>query len=76
MLWWTEAVLVAVVLMNLLVLGSSRLAACIRFVAVQGILLGIMTFVAHEGTSNNASSMMVNPSGAPADPYQCGRTVG
>ncbi len=51
MLWWTEAVLVAVVLMNLLVLGSSRLAACIRFVAVQGILLGILTFVAHEGTS-------------------------
>lgn len=47
---WIDAVLVTVVLMNLLVLGSSRLAACIRCVAVQGVLLGLMTFVAHEGT--------------------------
>ena len=58
MLWWTEAVLVAVVLMNLLVLGSSRLAACIRFVAVQGILLGILTFVAHEGTSTLRTALL------------------
>jgi len=47
---WIDAVLVTVLLMNLLVLGSSRLAACIRCVAVQGVLLGIMTFVVHEGT--------------------------
>jgi hydrogenase-4 component E len=47
---WIDAVLVTVVLMNLLVLGSSRLAACIRCVAVQGVLLGLMTFVANEGT--------------------------
>ena len=47
---WIDAVLVAVVLMNLLVLGSSRLATCIRCVAVQGVLLGLMTFVTHEGT--------------------------
>jgi hydrogenase-4 component E len=47
---WIDAVLVTVVLMNLLVLGSSRLAVCIRCVAVQGVLLGLMTFVAHEGT--------------------------
>jgi len=55
---WTEAVLVAVVLTNLLVLGSSRLAACIRFVAVQGILLGILTFVAHEGTSTLRTALL------------------
>jgi hydrogenase-4 component E len=47
---WIDAVLVTVVLMNLLVLSSSRLAACIRCVAVQGVLLGIMTIFAHEGT--------------------------
>ncbi len=58
MLVWTEAVLVAVVLTNLLVLGSSRLAACIRFVAVQGILLGILTFVAHEGTSTLRTALL------------------
>ena len=46
---WTDAVLIAVMLMDLVVLGSSRLATCIRCVAVQGILLGVMTFVAHEG---------------------------
>lgn len=48
---WIDAILVIVVLMNLLVLGSSRLAACIRCVAVQGVLLGLMTFVAHDGAS-------------------------
>lgn len=47
---WIDAALVIVVLMNLLALGSSRLAACIRCVAMQGVLLGLMTFAAHEGT--------------------------
>ena len=55
---WIDAVLVAVVLMNLLVLGSSRLATCIRCVAVQGILLGVMTFVAHEGTGTLRTAIL------------------
>lgn len=45
---WIDAVLVAVVLLNLLVVGSSRLATCIRCVAAQGILFGLMTFAIHE----------------------------
>jgi hydrogenase-4 component E len=44
-----DAILVVVVLTNLLVLGSSRLATCIRSVALQGVLLGVMTFLAHDG---------------------------
>lgn len=55
---WIDAVLVAVVLMNLLVLGSSRLAICIRSVAVQGILLGVMTFVAYEGAETLRTAML------------------
>jgi hydrogenase-4 component E len=46
---WLEAVLVFLVLTNFLLLGSSRLGACIRFVALQGIFLGLLTLIAHEG---------------------------
>jgi hydrogenase-4 component E len=49
MLLGIEAILVLVILTNLLVLGSGRLATCIRSVALQGVLLGMMTFVAHDG---------------------------
>ncbi len=45
---WIDTVLIFLVLSNFLLLGSSRLSACIRFVAVQGILLGVLTLVAHE----------------------------
>ena len=44
---WIDAVLVTAVLLNLFVVGSSRLATCIRCVAAQGILFGLMTFVTH-----------------------------
>jgi hydrogenase-4 component E len=37
---WTDILLSLIVLIDLALLGSSRLAACIRLVAVQGILLG------------------------------------
>ncbi|MGE0820966.1 MAG: hydrogenase [Candidatus Binatia bacterium] len=49
MLLGIDTILVVVVLTDLLVLGSSRLATCIRSVALQGILLGVMTFVAQDG---------------------------
>jgi hydrogenase-4 component E len=45
----TEAVLLLVVLTNLLLLGSSRLVACIRIAAFQGVLLGLLLTLAHAG---------------------------
>lgn len=45
---WIETLLMAVVLLNFFVLGSSRLAACVRGVALQGVLLGLFTLLAHE----------------------------
>lgn len=48
---WIDTLLVAVMLLNFSVLGSSRLAACIRYVALQGVLLGLFTVLAHEAGS-------------------------
>jgi hydrogenase-4 component E len=44
---WTDSILVFLALTSLLLLGSSRLAGCIRIVAFQGVLLGVLTLVAH-----------------------------
>lgn len=44
---WLDVVLVSLVLTNLVVLGSSRLAACIRVVAVQGTILGALPLLVH-----------------------------
>ncbi|MBI2899204.1 MAG: hydrogenase [Planctomycetes bacterium] len=41
----TDLLLVAVVLTNFVLLGSSRLAACIRVAAAQGILVGVMPLI-------------------------------
>lgn len=46
---WIDAAVAIVVLSNLRLLGTSRLAACIRIVAVQGILLGLLTVLSHAG---------------------------
>lgn len=43
---WMNATLVFLVLTNLLLLGSSRLGACIRIVAAQGIALGLLALSA------------------------------
>lgn len=43
---WLDAVLVLLVLSSLWLLGSSRLQACIRAVAVQGALLGLIPLLA------------------------------
>jgi hydrogenase-4 component E len=45
---WMDTLLVLVVLLNFWLLGASRLAACIRCVALQGVLLGVFTVMAHE----------------------------
>jgi hydrogenase-4 component E len=44
---FTEALLLLVVLVNLRLLGSSRIGACVRVVAVQGIALGLLTLAIH-----------------------------
>jgi hydrogenase-4 component E len=45
---WSDAILVLLMGTNLLLLGSSRLAGCIRIVAGQGVLLGLLPLVQHE----------------------------
>jgi len=42
-----DTLIVFVVLTNMLLLGTSRLASCIRIVAVQGLLLGLLPLLAH-----------------------------
>ena len=42
-----DFILVLVLLTNLKLLGSSRLGACIRVAAIQGVLLGILPWWAH-----------------------------
>lgn len=44
----TETLIIGVALTNLVLLGSSRLIACIRFVAIQGVLIGLLPLLAHE----------------------------
>ena len=44
---WVDAALVLLALTSLLLLGSSRLVACVRIVAFQGLLLGGLTLAAH-----------------------------
>ncbi|HBG25726.1 MAG TPA: hydrogenase [Phycisphaerales bacterium] len=39
---WTDIIMVLLILTNMVVLGTSRLRACIRVVAVQGVALGIL----------------------------------
>jgi hydrogenase-4 component E len=49
---WTDSILVLLALACLLLLGSSRMAGCIRIVAFQGLLLGLLTLTVHHGTSS------------------------
>jgi len=39
---WIDALLVFLILTNLMLLGSSRMGSCIRLVAVQGVVLGLL----------------------------------
>ncbi len=43
----TNAILLAVILINFFTLGSARLGACIRVVAVQGALLALLPLTTH-----------------------------
>jgi len=42
-----DILMVSIVFTNLRLLGSSRLGACIRTVALQGVLLGLLPLIAH-----------------------------
>lgn len=42
---WVDFIAVAVLLMNLMMLSSSRIRTCIRIVAAQGILIGLMPII-------------------------------
>ena len=44
-----DILLLSVVLTNFTVLGTTRLSTCIRAVAVQGFLLGVLPVVLHQG---------------------------
>ena len=46
---WLDTVLVLLILTNLHMLGSSRISACIRTVAGQAVLLGIISLLAQRG---------------------------
>src|SRR3989339_737731 len=46
MTFWTETILVLLLLSDLLLLGSSRLTACIRAVAFQGFVLAFLPLLA------------------------------
>ena len=46
---WLDTVLVLLILTNLHLLGSSRISACIRTVAVQAVLLGMISLLAQRG---------------------------
>jgi hydrogenase-4 component E len=46
---WIEAILVLLLLTNLQLLGSSRINACIRTVAAQAVLLGLLPLLTQAG---------------------------
>ncbi len=59
-----EIVLVLVVLTDLALLGASRVTACVRFAAAQGILLGVLTLMAaREGPSLHAIALAIVSAG-------------
>ncbi len=54
-----ETLLIGIVLVNLSILGSSRLAGCIRLVAVQGVLAGLLPALLGTTASGARAFVMV-----------------
>ena len=48
---WVQAVLGLIVLTDLSLLATERRRVCIKIIALQGMLLGILPLLAHEGTA-------------------------
>ncbi|HLG05449.1 MAG TPA: hypothetical protein VI383_04800 [Gemmatimonadales bacterium] len=61
-----EILLLLVVLMDFAVLGTSRLSACIRAVAVQGVLLGSLSLALEGGLSLHAGVLAAGTIGVKA----------
>jgi hydrogenase-4 component E len=57
-----DLILVLAVLTNMKLLGSSRLGACIRVVAVQGILLGLLPLAANPHTATFRLALLASGS--------------
>lgn len=55
----TELILFLVVLSDFAVLGTSRLSSCIRAVALQGLLLGLLPLVIDESLTRHAVGLAV-----------------
>ncbi len=51
---FAELLLVLIALTNFAVLGTSRLSACIRAIAIQGVLLGVLSLVIDDPRSAHA----------------------
>src|SRR5215813_9391763 len=45
---WADPVLISIVLTSFVLVGTSRLGTCIRIVALQGVLLGLLTLATPE----------------------------
>ncbi len=52
---WIDLVMICLVLSNLMLVGSSRIGVCIRFVALQGVLLGLLPLALHHWLLATAS---------------------
>jgi hydrogenase-4 component E len=55
----SELALLLVVLTNFIVLGTSRLSACIRAIALQGVLLGALPLLLHPVISTHTISLAI-----------------
>ena len=56
---WADTIAVSLVMTGFLLLGSSRISACIRFVALQGLLLALLTLAAPDATLSWATALLV-----------------
>jgi hydrogenase-4 component E len=54
-----QVLLLTVVLTNFVVLGTTRLSTCIRAIAVQGLLLGVLPLVLHPGAEPGLVALAV-----------------
>jgi hydrogenase-4 component E len=54
---FAELLLLLIVLTDFAVLGSSRLSACIRAIAIQGVLLGVLSLVIDDPRSVHAMAL-------------------
>jgi len=55
---WVSSILVLLVLTGFMLLSSSRLAACIRAIAIQGILLGFLAISMQDGNWSVAGVLL------------------